>query len=189
VLAAHRLPLTCDVRRLQDDLDAVAPSEWAPHFNTQYYDGDWSGVPLRAHPEYRVPLATDPTRDDYADTAAMACCRYVPELLGDLPGDVQSVRFLRLAAGAAIKEHRDFGLCLENGAARLHIPVRTHADVDFRVAGERIRMAEGECWYVNFDLPHSVANRGTADRVHLVIDLAVDPGDAELSRWFTGPGR
>jgi hypothetical protein len=35
-------------------------------------------------------------------------------------------------------------------------------------------MNEGECWYLNVNFPHKVANRGATDRVHLVIDCAVD---------------
>jgi hypothetical protein len=35
-------------------------------------------------------------------------------------------------------------------------------------------MAPGEAWYLRLSDPHSVANRGTTDRVHLVIDCVVD---------------
>jgi hypothetical protein len=35
-------------------------------------------------------------------------------------------------------------------------------------------MEAGECWYVNVDLPHRVNNRGTTERIHLVIDCVVD---------------
>lgn len=181
MIHSRRLPLDCDVPRLQADLDAVAPALWVPHFNTGYYDGDWSGVALRAQPGSHVPLYTDPTRTDFADTDAMARCSYVPELLAAVPGTVEAVRFLRLAAGSTITEHRDFGLSVEEGVARLHVPVRTNPDVEFLVGGQPVRMAEGECWYVNFDLPHALANRGTTDRVHLVIDLIVD--DA-VRAWF-----
>jgi aspartyl/asparaginyl beta-hydroxylase (cupin superfamily) len=94
------------------------------------------------------------------------------------------VRFLRLAAGSVIREHRDPGLRFEEGVFRLHIPVRTNPEVEFRVGGELLQMAEGECWYVNFDLPHALVNRGGSDRVHLVVDGVVD--DAVLD-WFGRP--
>jgi len=94
---------------------------------------------------------------------------------------LESVRFLRLAVGSVIHEHRDPGLRVEDGVFRLHIPVRTNPDVDFRVDGQQVTMAEGECWYMNFDLPHALANRGTSDRVHLVVDGVAD--DAVLD-WF-----
>jgi len=35
-------------------------------------------------------------------------------------------------------------------------------------------MAPGECWYLRLSDPHSVANRGTTDRVHLVVDAVVN---------------
>lgn len=33
---------------------------------------------------------------------------------------------------------------------------------------------EGECWYMNFNLPHSLHNKSKMDRVHLVIDANVN---------------
>ena len=38
-----------------------------------------------------------------------------------------------------------------------------------------MNMQPGEAWYLNFNLPHSVANRGTTDRIHLVIDCVMNP--------------
>jgi len=181
VIHSRRLPLVCDVAGLQADLDAVAPSQWHAHFNTGYYDGDWSGVPLREQPGIHVPLYADPTRTDFADTEALKRCASVPALLASIPGRLESVRFLRLAAGSVIHEHRDPGLRVEEGVYRLHIPVRTNPDVEFLVGSRAMQMTEGECWYVNFDLPHSLVNRGTSDRVHLVVDGVVD--DAVLE-WF-----
>ena len=35
-------------------------------------------------------------------------------------------------------------------------------------------MAEGECWYLNFSLPHKVANNGDKDRIHLVVDCMLN---------------
>ena len=42
-----RLLQQYDALRLQADLRQIDESEWISHFNTQNYDGDWSGVPLR----------------------------------------------------------------------------------------------------------------------------------------------
>ena len=169
-----RLPLACDLGALREDLAAVAPTGWHPHFNQHYYSGDWSGIPLRAIPGSRVPLYSDPTRSDFADTEVMARCRYVPRFLKTLQCPIESVRFLKLAPQAVIREHRDFGLCFEEGAIRLHIPVHTHADAEFLLDGEPLALAAGECWYLNFDLKHRLANRGQSDRVHLVIDARVN---------------
>jgi quercetin dioxygenase-like cupin family protein len=63
---------------------------------------------------------------------------------------------------------------MEDGVARVHIPIKTSADVDFYLDRERIEMNEGEAWYLNFNLKHSVRNTGGAERVHLVVDCVVN---------------
>ena len=45
---------------------------------------------------------------------------------------------------------------------------------DLEVLGTPLPMGEGECWYINFNLPHRIHNRGTTDRVHLVIDCVLN---------------
>jgi hypothetical protein len=77
-------------------------------------------------------------------------------------------------AGGHIREHRDAGLCLEQGLARLHVPIVTGDAVEFYLDRDLVTMAPGECWYLNFDLPHRVQNLGTTDRVHLVIDCSTN---------------
>ncbi len=73
----------------------------------------------------------------------------------------------------------DHDLAAENGIARLHVPVVTNDDVMFKLNGTRVAMNEGECWYLRLSDPHSVENRGRADRVPLVID-------AEVNEWLWG---
>jgi len=169
-----RLPLTFEASRLQADLGRVWQGEFIPHFNKAYYQGDWSVVPLRSIGGRSDQIYPDPTRtDEFQDTELLARCDYVREVLAQIHCPLQAVRFLRLAAGSVIREHRDFRLGFEDGEVRLHIPVVTNPDVEFIIDGRRVVMAEGECWYNNFNQPHSVANRGTADRIHLVIDCGV----------------
>lgn len=176
-----RLPLTFDPVRLRLDLGRILTGEYIPHFNTSYYQGDWSVVPLRSIGGRADQIYPDPTRTDaFRDTPLLERCDYVREVLATLRCPLQSARFLRLAAGSTIREHRDFRLGFEDGEVRLHIPVVTHADVEFILDGRRVVMAEGECWYNNFNLPHSVANRGTVDRVHLVVDCGVSDWLAEM---------
>jgi len=55
--------------------------------------------------------------------------------------------------------------------------------VEFYTDDERIVMQAGECWYVNFDLPHRLSNHGVSDRVHIVMDIVVND---ELTTLFTG---
>jgi hypothetical protein len=89
------------------------------------------------------------------------------------PG-VRSARLLRLGPGASVREHRDYRLGYEDGEVRLHIPVVTGPGAEFHLSGEPVEMAAGECWYVNVNQPHRVANSGAGSRVHLVVDHVVD---------------
>jgi mannose-6-phosphate isomerase-like protein (cupin superfamily) len=171
----HRLPLRFDPLPLQRDLEAIRPEEWRPHFNVHVHDGGWSGVALRAVAGDPARLFPDPEAgDSYADTPLLARCPNLRALLASLRCSYTSARLLRLRSGSRIREHRDDHLSLGSGEIRLHVPVRTHPDVHFVVAGERVEMQEGECWYVDLSLPHRVENRGPADRIHLVVDCTVD---------------
>ena len=104
------------------------------------------------------------------ETPLMKECAYFREVLNYFQFPVLSVRLLKLEAAAEIKPHTDHELGYEDGQFRLHIPIVTNPDIEFILDGERLTMLPGECWYTNVNLLHSVANRGTADRVHLVID-------------------
>ena len=70
--------------------------------------------------------------------------------------------------GSQIKVHRDHDFAFEQGTVRIHVPVTTNAEVDFRLNGVRCAMPAGSAWYLRLSDPHSVANRGAQDRVHLV---------------------
>ena len=54
------------------------------------------------------------------------------------------------------------------------MPVETNDAVDFRLNGTPCPMPAGSVWYLRLSDPHSVANRGTTDRVHMVIDAAAN---------------
>jgi hypothetical protein len=171
-----KLPFVFDSARLKNDLQSFAPTDWTPHFNTRYYEGDWSGIALRAPKGTAVnQLYPDPTaKDGYAETAMLERCDYIPEVLAAFRCELESARFLRLGAGANIREHRDYQLGYEDGFIRLHIPVQTNSQVEFYLDGQSVEMREGEAWYLNFNLKHSVKNGGASDRVHLVIDCVLN---------------
>ena len=171
-----KLPLSFDPVRLRADLQRVEPGEWVAHFNTAYYEGDWSAAALRSVGGVTRQIYPDPTAtpDRFADTEILARCAYIREVLASFRCPVQAARLLRLDAGAVIREHRDYRLGYEDGEVRLHVPVQTNDEVEFRLGGERVLMREGECWYLDFNLPHAVANRGATPRVHLVIDCTLD---------------
>ncbi len=175
-----KLPFHFDPARLRDDLLRLESTEWTDHFVKANYEGSWSVIPLRAPAgETHVirMIYSDPSCREFADTPFLAACPYFQEVLSAIRAPLGAVRLMKLAAGSVIKEHRDHDLAYEYGAMRLHIPVVTNPDVEFLLNGERAVMNAGECWYLRLSDPHAVANRGSEDRVHLVID-------AEVNEWL-----
>lgn len=169
---------------MRADVERLQQSEWIDHFATQNYEGEWTALPLRAPANARHPIETiysDPASHSFVDTPLLEQCAYLRQVLGAFACPLEAVRLLRLAPGSRIKPHADHDLAPELGRVRLHIPITTSADVDFRLNGAPVTMREGECWYLRLSETHSVVNRGAADRVHLVIDAVLNPWlDAEL---------
>jgi hypothetical protein len=183
MIASLKLPFRFDPDRLTADLGLIAAEEWVPHFNKSIYEGDWSGVALRSFGGKAIQLYPDPTATDrFADTELVTRCPYYLEVLATFQCLLTSVRLLRLRAGSSIAEHRDYKLGYEDGEVRLHVPVVTDQDVAFFLAGERVPLAVGECWYLNVNLPHRVENRSRIDRIHLVIDCVVNDWLAQFFR-------
>lgn len=163
------LPLKFEESALLNDLQTCVTSDWTMHFNRQDYDGDWNSIALLSATGNADDIRTY-SETGFVSTPLLDTCPYFKSILNNLLCEKESVRLLRLAPGSVIHEHRDRGLCYEQGVFRLHIPLQTAVEVDFKVGDRRLEMFTGECWYANFDLPHSVHNRSDASRVHLVID-------------------
>ena len=177
-----RLPFGFDPALLARDLATLSSSAWVRHYVKANYEGDWSVVPLRAPAGESHPLrmiGANPTCRNFVDTPLLDPCPYFREVMERFNAPLRNVRLMRLTAGSVIKEHFDVELSFEDGMVRLHIPVVTNDAVDFRLNGTRVVMEAGSCWYLRLSEPHTVANRGSEDRVHLVID-------AEANDWIAG---
>lgn len=168
----YRLPLSFAPAALEADLEALSAEGWIPHFNAGFYEGDWSGVVLRGPADSGDSLL--PTGELFSDTPLLNLCPAIRTVLAALGCPIRSVRLLRLGSGAIIREHRDYDLGYDRGEARLHVPVLTNADVVFHLRNRRVVMAPGELWYLDLSQPHRVVNGGTADRIHLVIDVCIN---------------
>lgn len=164
-----RLPFLFDEGRLQSELALCLEMHWQEHFNQSDYSGEWSGIALRSASGKSEDIYAHATQG-FRDTPLWQRCLYFQEIAGQFQCEKESIRLLRLAPGSIIKEHRDLGAGYPFGAFRLHIPIRTDSSVSFVVGGSEVPMKIGECWYADFDLPHSVTNNSPRDRVHLVID-------------------
>jgi len=166
-----RLPFKFDVERLKSDLERVLCENWASHYNSGAYSGNWTSVALMAAGGETTNInAMLLDAVPVTETSIMKGCDYFREVVNQFQFELITARLLCLEVGAEIKPHRDHCLGYEDGEFRLHIPITTNPDVEFLLAGERIIMEEGSCWYINANEIHSVANKGTENRIHLVID-------------------
>lgn len=186
-----RLPLAFDPECLSSELASLTDVAWTPHFVQQNYAGDWSAIALRSVAGETHPIRliyADPAAKSFVDTPVLDVAPYYREVLAQFKCPLRSVRLMRLTAGSIIKEHSDVDLAAEAGFTRIHVPVTTNPDVDFRLNGISVLMQPGSTWYLRLSDPHSVANHGTTDRVHLVIDAEVNDWLMEmLKRGVDGP--
>jgi hypothetical protein len=173
-----QLPVQFDAARMREEVQHIAADLWKQHYNKKDYEGSWSVIPLRSlfgsmDASFSVQQSAS-THIKYQDTVLMPHCPYIQEVLAYFKCEKLSVRLMNLSVGAVIKEHKDHELNLESGEARFHIPVQTNEQVSFFVEDEMIPLKEGECWYLNLSLRHRVSNKGETDRIHLVVDCAVN---------------
>lgn len=170
--AYSRLPLQLDLALLREALAGVDSSQWREHFNRDYFQGQWSGVVLISAADAHE-LA--PGREAAVQRPAWHAEPRWQQALQALPVELVSARLLRLGPGSRILEHCDPDLQGAQADRRLHIPLISPPQVDFMLDGQRIPMAAGECWYLDLARPHSVINRDSRERIHLVLDCRPGP--------------
>lgn len=178
-----RLPFAFDPTPLVRDLDGLPDDEWIAHFVTSNFEGQWTVIPLRGPAGATHPVRmiySDPAASSFENTPLLGRVPAMRQLLEAFQCPLQSVRLMRLAPGSLIKEHRDHDLGIEHGTVRLHVPITTNPAVVFRLNGVPVVMAPGSVWYLRLCDPHSVSNTGDRDRVHLVIDAAVNDWLADM---------
>jgi hypothetical protein len=168
-----RLPMTLDAEAMAADVARFVESDWTAHTVRQNYEGEWSVLPLRAGEgeTHRLRMIyTNPLAKNFVDTPFLDRAPAIRAALGRFECPLKAVRLMRLAAGSAILEHDDYDPDSESGVARLHVPITTSPEVEFLLNRRPVAMIPGSVWYLRLSDPHSAANRGAADRVHLVID-------------------
>lgn len=178
---AARLDIPVPIGAWQDEVSRLLAHGWLPHVNHGDYEGAWDVMPLRcqhrhvgAHPVLQGFALNDATHA-WANLPVLDECPAIRQWLGRLDCALRSVRLMRLHAGASIRPHRDHGLHLGSGEARLHVPVWTGPGVRFLVAGHELPMRVGELWYFNADEEHAVVNHSSTARTHLVMDCVANP--------------
>jgi quercetin dioxygenase-like cupin family protein len=171
LIRSIKFPIVFDTEKLKNDLSKIINKKWTDHYNTNDYTGKWTSVALMSKDGKSDSIyAFASNNDEIVNTEILDSCTYFKEVLEGFLFEKTAVRLLQLAVGAEIKPHSDHCLGYEDGSFRLHIPIITNPDVEFILDGKRLIMNGGECWYIDANFEHSVANRGKQDRIHLVID-------------------
>lgn len=175
-----RLDAHFDPVRLQQDLQTAISHFRAAAQEGPYHDGSWKGIALRSvdgHYGNTMALSAGTSKD----TEVLEKCPYFKEILHSFEFQTGVVRLLFLPPGKKVGEHTDKGFNWNVGMVRLHIPIVTHPDVIFEIAGERCLWQPGEFWFGDFNQPHWLHNQSDIVRVHLVLDCFVDEA---LLRYF-----
>lgn len=159
-----------DVRALRDRIARMPAAKWLESERERLFDvhRDTQAI-LMVHFEdhkYQKPEYRESWRD-FRDAVAPVV-DYAASYYRD-NGFVVRLMLAKLAAGGRIPKHTDAGYSLLN-CHRIHLPIITNEDVVFHVGGEEINMGPGELWEINNGTVHGVENRGTEDRVHLIVD-------------------
>lgn len=174
IIKSALLNIPVAIKSIQKEIEMLQSNYWELHINRHDYEGKWEVLSLRSPGGGLNTLAEALNNETFADTALLDHCPSIRSLLNSLQCEKMAARLLNLQAGAVIKEHTDKELYFEKGEARLHFPVITNPFVEFYLDNERLSMQEGECWYINANLPHRLANKGSSNRIHLVVDCIVN---------------
>jgi hypothetical protein len=174
-----QLPISFSIEKLQKDLAICETNLWTPHFNTYRYEGDWTSVSLRSQSGEVNDILSFPNAT-YKNTNLLESCTYFKEIMDWFQCEKEAVRLLKLGPESEIKEHVDNDTSYEDGFFRIHIPIITNDEVFFYVDKKLVPMKMGECWYANFQLPHSVENKSRVSRIHLTLDCIRNEWSDEL---------
>jgi len=172
-------PMKFDVERMRAEYRMLDSDEWLVHYDPTL-SREWKAKLLVSIDGKEVDAESQRGTDDYSRmkrTELVDRLPYFREILDAFKCPHGRIRILKLAPGAGIDMHRDIRHEAANfalGKVRLHVPIQTNDKVIFHVGGEEIKMAPGRLYYVNFSKLHYVRNDGTEDRIHLVLDLAVN---------------
>lgn len=171
ITAFLKLPFHFSEEKLLSDLEICKSYNFTSHFNKNDYSGEWTSIALRSqNGEVDNIFALPQGEEKYKDTQLLQECHYFREIVDSFECEKESIRLLNLKPGSVIKEHTDYNLGYEDGIFRIHIPIITNEKVHFFINSKEIKMLPSECWYGNFNLPHSVRNDGETERIHLVMD-------------------
>lgn len=154
---------------------------WDEITHRQDYPGsahtDTKAIYLRWAAEWTPACIFDSLSAEWCDAAhslgeTMSLVRYLLDAIGAT--EFGRVMLVSLKPGGRITPHWDAGLYADH-FDRFHVALQSDAGNAFTVDDASVHMADGEAWWFNHQLEHTVRNESQRERVHLIIDC-VAPG-------------
>jgi hypothetical protein len=180
-IASLLLPFTFDIDALQQDLEICMKFNFLQNYVPDNYAGKDYILPLRSiNGSLDFAVAAPNQAAKFENTTILEACSYFQEVVNTFQCEKEAIRLMNLPAGKNVNTHVDYNGGYEDGIFRVHIPILTNSEVYFILNEERLPMNLGQAWYTNINFPHSVANKGTTNRVHLVIDCIRNDWSDEL---------
>jgi quercetin dioxygenase-like cupin family protein len=81
----------------------------------------------------------------------------------------------RLPPGGQILPHSDVKGAYCDWYSRYHIVLHAEPGVLFACGEETVQMVTGEVWWFDAHLEHWIKNNSKDDRVHMLVDIRIDP--------------
>ena len=157
-----KLPIRFDAETLAAEVRALPRSAWTPHPT-----GFVGNEAVRLVTPNGEP--TDAIEGPMNSTEWLERSSYIREIMGHLGAVWGRSRLMGLAAGGEVPPHIDINYYWRTHL-RIHIPVITNPDVLFTCDGETVHMEPGSCWIFDSFRSHDVQNKGSEQRIHLVLD-------------------
>lgn len=176
----RNLNLNIDVQRIAGELDSLGPSAWVKHgFHNTGHDVVAilsSGGTL----QNKDGSTNNSLIPPFLPTPYLNRMPYTKELIYSFGVAPNRTRFAKMPSGSIISPHRDLQPNWYN-KVRLHIPIRTEANVKFHIWEEKntllptdrtdVHFFSGSAWVFDIWRVHAVTNFSKVDRIHLIIDL------------------
>src|SRR5438270_3855208 len=157
-----KLPIRFDADALAAEVRALPPQAWTPP-PTGYVGNE----AVRLITPFGKP--TDDIEGPMGPTEWLQQCDYIRHIMAAVGAVWGRSRLMGLAAGGEVPAHIDINYYWRTHL-RIHIPVITNPGVQFTCGDRTVHMAPGECWTFDSFRWHDVQNKGSEQRIHLVID-------------------
>jgi hypothetical protein len=169
-----KLPIRFDADALATEVRALPDTAWTPHPT-----GFVGNEAVRLVTPGGEP--TDALDGQMGPTRHLESCSYIRQIMAEIGAVWGRSRLMGLAAGGEVPAHVDTHYYWRTHL-RIHIPVITNPGVSFTCGDETVHMAAGECWLFDSFRWHQVQNKGSEQRIHLVLDTVGGGRLPELMR-------